>query len=826
MLQVTAPALLALLTAQTPVVNPDLGPGQPNPTGAVPDGDPDRMAVHGQTLGADAVKDARIEHMDAVLERAKTWVQPDGTSRLRNGAQGEWRVPSRKEDSWPASGSKCLMNRWGDTSMGIGLGAAVGVETVKIARHGNTGIEAPAVRVLGFLGGQQVATSEWIENLAEDAQLLTIGFDRVDRIVFEAQASPIGAGFYSIDDLTLWNTDGTLRTLDFEDLDWGARPAKTDYAGFTWEEGTGSFDPPGPRIVPAPQEPPTAGGTGQAPVATGTGGGSTTGAARSIGGNATAPTFLRDFNGPRLGDPGAGFIPPDTCGAVGIDHYCAVVNQHLSIYEKDTQNRVTSVSLQSFFNSGGSVGDPRIAYDFPNDRWVIIATNFGELLFFAYSLTPDPTGNWFKANLDLVDGFDTGRWIDYPTLGVDSRGVFVEAYMVGSPARMSIFAIDTAPLLGTPAAVGTVTAFRNLSWDGAIQHGSQYTEAGTSWMVSTAGNSALRLRRIDPPMTAPTLTSFTVSIPNWSSPPNAPALGSTVDVSTVGPRLMNAAYAGGSLWTAHCVNASGRAAARWYEVDPATQTLLQSGTVTDPSLNYYFPSVAADAEGNVVMGFTGSDDQTFPSCYATGRVAADVAGEMAPPAMYAAGLASYTITDGAGRNRWGDYSLTTLDPVDGSFWTIQERTRNVADSWITHIAQYEYESCNRVNNFCTPIPAPGGGIPTMNWSGSTSVAANDLALLATGIPPNQFGLFFYSDSQAFTFLGDGVLCLGQPLYRIAPIVQSSVFGVASLAIDNTAPPVPAAQIMAGDTWNFSFWFRQASPFGYNFADGLSVTFCD
>ena len=146
------------------------------------------------------------------------------------------------------------------------------------------------------------------------------------------------------------------------------------------------------------------------------------------------------------GDPGAGFIPPDTCGAPGIDHFCAIVNQNLSIYEKATENRVLNVSLQNFWGASGSVGDPRIAYDFAHDRWCAIATDFGELLYFAYSLSSDPTGAWFKASLDLAEGFDAGRWIDYPTLGVDSRGAFIEAYMVGSPARMSIFAIDTEPL--------------------------------------------------------------------------------------------------------------------------------------------------------------------------------------------------------------------------------------------------------------------------------------------------------------------------------------------------------------------------------------------
>lgn len=829
--------LSALLLApfalpQTPRVVPDMGPGgaaeeellASQRGGAVPDGDPDGVRVPGQALPAGSVGPVRIEGFDVVRERERASEPAPGIPRLRNGRQGHWYVPSIKERTHPSSGEHCIVNRWGDTSMGIGLGAPVDVVRVQVARHGGQGIEARAVRVLGFRDGVEVARTPWFEDVDETPSPLEIGFEAVDRIVVEARPGPTGAGFYALDDLVLVAGEQGERVLDFDDLDWGASLRGAGYGGLTWEEGTGSFEPPKPRIVPAPQE---AGGGAPAPAGAATDaatGGSSTGFLR--GGSGTAPTLVTEFRGPRLGDPGAGWIPPDTCGAVGRDHYCAIVNQHLSVYEKGTQNRVVSTSLQSFFGVGGSCGDPRIAYDFADDRWVIVATDFGELLYFAYSLTPDPTGAWLKTSIDLVEGADAGRWIDYPTLGVDSRGVFVEAYMVGSPATMSIFAVDKAPLLAATPGVGTVTAFRSLSWNGAIHHACQYTDAGTSWMISTGSSSTLRLRRIDPPMTSPTLTSSTVAIPGFSAPPDAPASGSTVDISTGGTRLMNAAYAAGSIWTAHAVSSGGRAAARWYQVDPVGATLVQSGTVDDPSLHFYYPSIAADADGYAVLGFSGSDAGTFPGCYVTGRIPTDPAGQMAPPVQYAAGLASYTLTDGGGRNRWGDYSNTSLDPVDGSFWTIQERTGSSANSWVTHVAQLEHDRCFDPSNFCFSLPTPSGPGATMGWAGSPSVSANDLQLLASNVPPLQFGLFFYSRTQSFTSLGGGILCLGQPLYRIAPVVQASVFGFANLTLDVTSPLDPAGQILAGDTWHFSFWFREPSPSGFNFADGLTVTFCD
>ena len=82
-------ALAASFSPQGVQVTPDVGPVHRAPDVAVPDGDPDRVRVSGQRLGADAVKDPRIETMEAVLARAAEWVQPAENPRMRNGRQGE-----------------------------------------------------------------------------------------------------------------------------------------------------------------------------------------------------------------------------------------------------------------------------------------------------------------------------------------------------------------------------------------------------------------------------------------------------------------------------------------------------------------------------------------------------------------------------------------------------------------------------------------------------------------------------------------------------------------------------------------------------------------
>ena len=248
-----------------------------------------------------------------------------------------------------------------------------------------------------------------------------------------------------------------------------------------------------------------------------------------------------------------------------------------------------------------------------------------------------------------------------------------------------------------------MTAFRNLPWEGAIQPAHTYGTPAGEFLVSWASSSSLRVRRINPPLTAPTLTEVgMVSVPSFSPAADAPALGSSTPLDTVDERLMMAVYRGSSLWTAHTINVSGRAGCRWYEIDAAAYTLVQSGNVADSTLWYFFPSIMVNENGAAAMGFTGSSPSQYAACYYTGRVAGDPPGEMAPPVMYKAGTAPQNNIDGYGRNRWGDYSYTTLDPTDHvTFWTIQEYG-HATDIWGTYVA---------ILSLTPPPDCNGNGVP-------------------------------------------------------------------------------------------------------------------
>jgi hypothetical protein len=130
------------------------------------------------------------------------------------------------------------------------------------------------------------------------------------------------------------------------------------------------------------------------------------------------------------------------------------------------------------------------------------------------------------------------------------------------------------------------------------------------------------------------------------------------------------------------------------------------------------------------------------------------------------------------------------------------------------VADYD---CEAPVTYCVLSPNSAGPGAAMGSSGSTSVFDNDFRLNVSGCPTGQFGIFFYGPGQTQVSVGDGTLCIGGSLVRL-PVVQTDIFGQATFLLDNNNLP-GTNQILAGDTFNFAFWFRDPLAPGL----GLSPT---
>ncbi len=137
--------------------------------------------------------------------------------------------------------------------------------------------------------------------------------------------------------------------------------------------------------------------------------------------------------------------------------------------------------------------------------------------------------------------------------------------------------------------------------------------------------------------------------------------------------------------------------------------------------------------------------------------------------------------------------------------------------------------------FCDPVTINStGGTGRIDAVGSTSLAANDVTLVASQLPMNAFGFFLASRQRGFTANpagSAGNLCLSGAIGRyVGPgqIQDTGATNSFSLTIDVTAIPQPTGSVpaMIGNSWSFQAWHRD-SIIGIptsNFTDGVRITF--
>ena len=151
-----------------------------------------------------------------------------------------------------------------------------------------------------------------------------------------------------------------------------------------------------------------------------------------------------NFDGISLFDPGAFFVPHDTNGDVGPNHYVQTVNSSIAVFDKHGNTLAGPLPLSALFAPlGGScvVGfpiDPIVNYDPLADRWLVLGFPFDSPICIAVSQTGDPVaGGWFLYAFDVVD------LPDYPKLGV-----WPDAYYLSTQAgTVQVYALDRSRML-------------------------------------------------------------------------------------------------------------------------------------------------------------------------------------------------------------------------------------------------------------------------------------------------------------------------------------------------------------------------------------------
>src|SRR5204862_7628810 len=112
------------------------------------------------------------------------------------------------------------------------------------------------------------------------------------------------------------------------------------------------------------------------------------------------------------------------------------------------------------------------------------------------------------------------------------------------------------------------------------------------------------------------------------------------------------------------------------------------------------PRIEVDQNGNMEIGYSTSSATQEPSSRYAGRLTADPLNNRGQgEAIMIAGGGHQTHSSG----RWGDYSMTTIDPVDNlTFWHTNEYYPVTSSaSWFTRVGKFQLPVASP-----TPTPTP------------------------------------------------------------------------------------------------------------------------
>lgn len=393
-------------------------------------------------------------------------------------------------------------------------------------------------------------------------------------------------------------------------------------------------------------------------------------------------------------------FPPDDNGMAGPNHYMQTVNSTYAIYDKAGTLVAGPTNLNLIFGNVPGAdrndGDPIILYDEQADRWLV--TEFStpdagqDYILMAVSTTNDPTGTWYQYS------FPADKMPDYPKFGVWRDGYYMgdnntngtnDIYVY---ERSQMLTGQTAQVVGfsNPNRPGGSSGFRvvpPLDNDGAfapegtpglyIAFNDDAVSGGTDqlWIyelaVDWSNPTASTFNRVQQIDVQPFNSNFGTSWDNIRQRGTAQKVDAVPQIIMNVPQYRNF----GSYQTivcCHTVNTDGKntAGIRWYELrkTDANWTIRQQSTYAPDTNSRWMGCILLNGYNTIALGYSVSSDGEYPGIRYCGQ----------SQTAYQAGnstmdIAEDTIWNGSTSqteaNRWGDYSVLSVDPNDDeTFW--------------------------------------------------------------------------------------------------------------------------------------------------------------
>ena len=467
-------------------------------------------------------------------------------------------------------------------------------------------------------------------------------------------------------------------------------------------------------------------------------------------------------------------IPPDVNGAPGPDHIMVTLNTQVRIQDRVGVDLGT-ISLGVFWSSlpGGNTFDPKVLYDFEEDRWILVTCAGSEpgdsRIYLGVSANSDPTGEWYLYS--YVADSSNVVWFDYPSMGFNDKWIVISGNMFGNDFYRTVWVFDKHAMYAGDEAPG-FTRFETSQGFTLVPAITFDTDQENIYLVSSAngnqgGNGYISLFEVSGEVDDPQFSLIgNIGTPNpWAGSVGnngnfLPQLGSPEKINAVDHRMENVVLRNGEIWAVHHVflpaDNPQRTAIQYWNLTP-TGDILQYGRIDDPDggMSYAFATVAVNSLGDVMIGHNNFSLDQYASAGYSFRYHTDPPSTFRTPFQYKDGLAPYYKTFGSGRNRWGDYSATMLDPVNSiDFWVLQEYADlpSGGDRWGTWWAyvripfqpQPDFEASNTVIPVGEVVDFSDKsiGIPTAwNWSFNGAEPASSTDQNPSGVMYNTEGTF-------------------------------------------------------------------------------------
>ncbi|MEO6326127.1 MAG: carboxypeptidase regulatory-like domain-containing protein [Thermoanaerobaculia bacterium] len=515
------------------------------------------------------------------------------------------------------------------------------------------------------------------------------------------------------------------------------------------------------------------------------------------------PAVLQNFPGISLNDTvtiGQGFLPPDTNGEVGPNHFVQTVNSAFRVWDKSGNPLTATATLSSLFAPLGPPcgalddGDPVVNYDQLADRWIIsqfcIPSGNPDVgpfhQVFAVSKTGDPTGAYYLYDF-VTQG--TNLFPDYPHIGVwpDAYYMTVNQFSPADFEDSGMYAFNRAKMIaGDPTAGYVYFNAQGPPLGGNHTIGGMLPADLDGFTLPPAGSpcpfayftanefgdpgDGIRLYDFHVDFAVPASSTFVeragsplavaafdpVTVPNTRNVVPQPGVGAGSFLDAINDRLMfRLAYRNfgtkETLVANHTVNAAVnpayRAGVRVYQLSRpsvgANWVVAEQTTwagLAGDTTHRWMGSAAQNRGGDLVVGFSASSATVSPSVRYAVRLSTDAPGTgfAQGEGILIAGTSSQTSTSG----RWGDYSDLSVDPVDDcTFWYTQE-FMNGGATWQTRIGSFQTGAP------CAAAPPTGTLQGTITYCSSGLPISGALVQFSDGQSRATNAAGFYSIAMA------------------------------------------------------------------------------